>query len=202
MDGEEEVRMKSLIEQLSTFCDGVCLNSYDAAKKAFNDGMMPDGNKWAKKPVPKLGFDNAPMISKVKKKDVGGIIEYQFKLDLGPGRGGGGGIGVDTSMTNQLINLLGTKKEVIDNVSMAFEDFVKKYKRKLNASLADWMKKEDFVWGFLKENPRNFIVDDIMLRNVEYKAPMIDPSRRKWPAGRTEIWMPITAEVIMKVRRK
>jgi hypothetical protein len=195
-----------LIEELAEYTGELTLEeskeAYVEAKKFFTRGILPGGTKWLQVPPVKLGFDNAPEVTRVKKKESGDTIIYSARVVLAPGKGGGGGVGADSRDSNHIFNLLGTDAATIKGVKKAFAEKVKMHKNKLNSLLEGVLKKRllERLVGY--ENRNDYVLKDVSFKRVRYGEPMVDPTRRKWPAGRTEIWVPITVDLMATVRRK
>jgi hypothetical protein len=203
--------MRKLVEKLASHIDTPELlesNQYSKAKDFFEKGILPDGSKWHSRPVVRLGLDNSPVITKVKKKQKGDVTQYSFRVRFAPGKGGSGGAGIDPVASNQFFSLLGTSKKDIREAGKAYSEFVKKRTSKLNDALRVWMLRgskggQDFKWRLVGWQDRdNYTIDNLVFKGIKYEAPMVDPTRRKWPAGRTEIWAPVIADVIMTLKSK
>ena len=82
------IREDALIESAKAKGD-----SYGDAALFFKSGTQPDGGKWKDRIIPKLGFNNAPVVMKAKKKPTKNGMVYTATLKLAPGKGGGGGVG-------------------------------------------------------------------------------------------------------------
>lgn len=203
--------MRKLVEKLADHIDKPELlesDQYTAAKNFFEKGILPDGSKWHSKPVVKLGLDNNPVVTKVKKKSNGDKTQYSFRVRFAPGKGGSGGAGIDPTASNQFFSLLGTDKKDIREAGKAYGEFVKKSTTKLNSALRTWMLRgprggQDFKWRLVGWPDRDkFTIEDLVFKGIKYEAAMVDPTRRKWPAGRTEIWSPVIADVVMTLKAK
>lgn len=171
----------------------------------FNKKVLPDGSHWGGRLTPAMGFNNAPARSREKKKPMkDGGFQYTARLRMAPGKGGGGGAGIPPVASNQLFCMMGADGNTISKVSKAFDKYVHKYHSKLNESLRVWLRKKDnFIHHIVGWSERNkYEIGDVTFKNVRYETPMVDPARRKWPAGRTEIWQPVVADVIIEVKRK
>lgn len=205
------MRLKALSESIDGIREDALIesakakgDSYGDAALFFKRGAQPDGGKWKTRIIPRLGFDNAPMATKIKKKSTIDGLVYTATLKFAPGKGGGGGIGIDAAASNHLFNLLGTDKATIGGVSRAYKDFVIKYRRKLNDALRRWLvAPENFLHNIVGWRDRDmYKIEDVSFAWIKYGDPMVDPSRRKWPAGRTEIWIPMTARTIISIKKK
>lgn len=177
---------------------------YGDAVTFFRNKKLPDGSDWGGDISLKFGFDNEPQVSREKKTNTKDGIVYTAKVRLAPGKGGGAGIGIDPAASNQLFNMVGTDKPAIRGVSKAFLNAAKKKSRGLNEALRRWfMKPENFIHKVVGWRDRDkYVIGDVMMRSIRYENPMVDPTRRQWPAGRTEIWIPVTSEVSISVKRK
>ena len=198
--------MKRLIEELAEYTGELILEesreAYLEAKKFFQRGILPDGTKWLQVPPVKLGFDNEPRVVREKKKDTKDGISYTAKVVFEPGKGGGGGAGADPRDSNHIFNLLGTDAATIKGVKKAFSERVRRAKGKLDSALAKWVE-ANFLWRIVGyENRNDYAMGDVTFKRIRYGDPMVDVTRRKWPAGRTEIWTPITVDLVATVRRK
>lgn len=193
------IREDALIESAKAKGD-----SYGDAALFFKIGTQPDGGKWKDRIIPKLGFNNAPVAVKAKKKPTKNGMVYTATLKLAPGKGGGGGVGIDAAASNHLFNLLGTDKKTIDSVSKAYGEFVKKHQRGLGDALRRWvMVPDNFLHNIVGWRQRNmYKIDDVSFTGIRYGSPMVDPTRRKWPAGRTEIWSPVEAKIVVNLSKK
>lgn len=180
-------------------------DAYSSAKKFFAKSVLPDGSKWGKPVNLRFEVVNDPKIKKMKTRDKDdGSIEYLGSVTFSPGKGGGGGMTIDAAASNQLFNMLGTDGKTIGSVSGAFSSFVKGSGRRLNDEIRRWfLDKNNFVHQIVGWSDKdNYKIDDVKFSSIKYGSPMVDPTRRKWPAGRTEIWQPVVASVIIKLRRK
>lgn len=198
--------MKRLIEELAEYTGELTLveskEAYLEAKKFFEKGIRPDGTKWFQVPPVKLGFDNEPRIEKETKKETPTGLVYSARVVFEPGKGGGGGAGADSRDSNHIFNLLGKDEATIKGVKKAFAEKVKKTKGKLDSALLKWIE-ANFLWRIVGyENRNDYVMKDVTFKRIRYGEPMVDPTRRKWPAGRTEIWTPITVDLVATVRRK
>jgi len=208
-EGRHGMGLKQLAESINSITEMAIVedakskgDAYGDALAFFTKGILPDGTKWARTIVPKLGFDNDPAVTKEKKKNTKDGILYQARLRLAPGKGGGGGIGIDPSASNELFNRIGTDPKVLRGASKAFAKSVQKHTRGLNEGLRRWLKKpENFMHRMVPWKDRDkYTIEDVTLKSVRFENPMIDPTRRKWPAGRTEIWVPVVVEISISLR--
>ena len=179
-------------------------DAYGEALNFFKTNTLPDGSKWGSSLTPMLGFDNDPKRTKEKKKDIKDGIQYTARLRLAPGNGGGGGIGVSAAATNHYFNIAGTDPKTLAGMKKGFAAYTRKFKRQLNDALAQWIKKPNlFLHHIVGWDDRDkYTAQDVTFKGIRYEEPMIDPNRRLWPAGRTEIWQPMTADVVVTLKRK
>lgn len=205
------MNLRQLAESVNAMTEEAIVESAKAKGDLYGDALvffsskkLPDGSKWGGDLSLKLGFDNAPQVSKEKKRQTKDGLAYSAKIRLAPGKGGGGGVGVDPAASNHLFNMVGTDKTAIRGVSKAFAAVAKKKSRSLNEAFRRWlMKPENFLYKIVGWKDRDkYAIEDVMLKSVRYENPMVDPTRRQWPAGRTEIWIPVSAEVSIGVKRK
>ena len=203
--------LKKLAENISDISEEALIESakskgdkYGDAMRFFKSKTLPDGGKWGGEMSPKLGFDNAPRISKARKKDVKGGLVYSARIRFAPGKGGGAGIGINPAASNHLFNILGTDNKSVTGVSKAFASFVEKNRSGVNEALRRWLKKHDnFLYNVVGwKNQDMYSIEDVSFKAIKYEDPMVDITRRKWPAGRTEIWVPVTADVVITLRKK
>lgn len=175
---------------------------YGNAIAFFTKGKLPDSSSWDKPLNLGFGYSNDPYISMENIKDTEKGRQYTARIRFAPGMNGGAGISIDPVASNYLFNIIGIEPKVIKAVSKVFGEVVKKKSRSLNDSLAKWLKeKEKFLYhivGF--ENRDKYKIDDIMFKSIRYEDPMIDPTRRKWPASKMEIWIPVTADIIVNLK--
>jgi hypothetical protein len=166
---------------------------------------MPDNARWAGgKPRITAGFDGDVLIKKAKQKDGKNGTIFDFELTLKPGKGGGAGATIQATASNHFFNLVGTEKQAIDGMSKAFTEAAKKATSDIGASIHAWLK-DPANWvhkitgwdSRVKWGPAS-----AKILSLKFGKPMIDPTRRKWPAGRTEIWIPLTVKVQAETRRK
>ena len=73
----------------------------------------------------------------------------------------------------------------------------------MNDSLARWLKNpKNYMHHMVGwENREKYKIDDVTFKSIRYENPMVDPTRRKWPAGRTEIWIPVSADVVIDLKK-
>lgn len=198
--------MKKLAEELAGFIGESAQSSErKAADDLLKKGIMPSGEKWATG-KPKLFFKpgSSDLIVKkekrTRKKD--GSVSYTGDVTFKPGKGGGSGISFDHTASNHFFNLVGTTKAALDGMRAAMSAQAKRDSRRLNNEILQWFKK-NFLWRVVGFDKRNqYKIDKVEFMRVDYKTPMIDPTRRKWPSGRTEVWMPVEARVMVKASPK
>jgi len=179
-------------------------DKYKHAINFFKNGKLPDGSKWGKPLNFRFGYLNPPIITNEKTKESADGIIYNATLSFSPGRGGGSGFTIDATASNQLFNMLGIDKYTIKSVSKAFLDFTKVKSRFINNMVLKYLKSKDtFLYLFAGwENRDVYTISDVMLKSIQYMNPVIDPTRRKWPSGRTEIWVPFRTDVIVNLKNK
>lgn len=203
--------IKKLVEDIDGIAEAAAVaaaaskgDAYGYAAEFFSKGVLPNGSKWPHKIVPFVGFDNDPKISKVERKTTKAGENYSARIRFAPGKGGGAGVSIEPSASDYFFNMLGKDNKAISGVAKAFLPFVKSHSRTLNDDLRRWLKKPEnylhHVVGWA--NKTTYAIDDIVFKSIRYDNPMIDPSRRLWPAGRTEIWVPIMADVVISVKKK
>jgi hypothetical protein len=205
------MNFRELAESVNKISDDAIIESakskgdvYGDALTFFRNKKLPDGSDWGGDISLRLGFDNEPQVSREKKSKTADGLTYSAKIRVAPGKGGGAGIGIDPTASNQLFSMVGTEKPAIRGVGKAFSAMAKRKSRSLNEALRRWlMKPENFMHKIVGWRERdNYKIVDVMLKSIRYENPMVDPSRRQWPAGRTEIWIPVSAEVVISVKRK
>lgn len=193
--------MKRLIEERQSLVESV---DSAAASNFFKKGIMPDGEKWSGG-SPGLFFKavNEPVVTREKKSGED-EISYSARYLFTPGKGGGGGISLDPRASNHFFNLAGTDKKQIAGFQKAIGAAANGSKRGLNSSVLNWFKNPDnLIWRVVGwDNRKKYAISDIRFKGIDYKPAMIDPTRRKWPAGRTEAWIPVTVDVMATLRRK
>ena len=200
--------MKKLIQELAEYCGEELvegLESYAGAKGLFEKGVMPDGSKWmGGKPKITTGFDGDVKISKAKQKDGKNGTIFDFELKLSPGKGGGAGATIAATASNQFFNLVGTDKKAIAGLSKAFTEAAKKATSEIGAGIHQWLSDPTnwvhMITGWDSRVKWNKPSSKIV--SLKLGKPMVDPTRRKWPSGRTEIWIPLTAKIQAEARRK
>lgn len=175
---------------------------YDDAMNFFRTGKLSDGTEYPRDIRAKFGFQNPPRIVRqgsVPHSD--GTTTYTIRLIFGPGRNGGGGIGLNPVASNMLFNSLGTDGRTLDAVRAAFSDHVRRDQRRINEGLRRWVMKHENAVGLVPELEGKRIAD-VVLTNIRYKEPRVDPTRRAWPSSRTEIWVPVVADVVITTKEK
>ena len=202
----------SLVESVRDIVESVITEAADSrngdlaskAKRFFIKGVLPDGSKWGGSTALKFASVNDVRINKASTKEKDGTVNYTASVIFTPGKGGGGGITMDAAASNHLFNMVGTEQKKLDGVASAFSSVSKGRSRGLNESVRRWfVKPENFVHNIVGwKNRKDYVIDDVSFSSITYGTPMVDPTRRKWPAGRTEIWQPVVANVNMKLRRK
>ena len=182
-------------------------DAYGQAMALLTKGIMPDGEKWKDgKPKIFVGFGGAVDVTKVKKKVSKDGAVFSFSLRFAPGKGGGGGVSIPATASNHFFNLVGTGKADIAAMSKAFQSVARGSLKAINTDVSRWMHKpENWVHRLVGWTERDNWVPQLkgmQFRKVVIDAPMVDPTRRKWPSGRTEIWAPLKVEVQVPMKRK
>lgn len=204
-------RLQKLAEKINEISEEVLVEAaiakggdYGNAKAFFKNGRLPDGSSWGKSLGLRYGYDNDPSISNEKKTSTKDGLSYSARITFAPGKGGGAGITIDATASNHLFNMMGTDKSTIDDVSKAFGEYASSNSRTLDASFGRWLKdSENFLHHIVGwKNREKFIIMDVMFKSIKYGPAMVDPTRRKWPSGRTEIWIPVTADVVITLKEK
>ncbi len=196
--------MKRLIEQIEGFVSSEALSESkedDNGTAFFTKGVLPDGSKWAGgKPKIALGFDGDVLV--VRKKIKGG--KATFTVVLRPGRGGGGGATVEAAASNHYFNLSGTDKPSIEGLKKAFGSAAKKSLRGIGAQAEKWLSKRDnWVWRVVGwDDRKDWKVGSVNISKIKLGSAIVDPTRRKWPSGRTEIWMPVEISIVADLEEK
>jgi hypothetical protein len=201
--------MRELIEERQELHEELLMEEdaeYAKAMAFLKKGILPGGGKWKVVPKLKIGFDGEITVSSVKKKKKGDSTEFTFGLKLMPGKGGGGGVGIDPAASNQYFNEAGTDSSPVNGMKKAFLSAAKGSMQTVNAQMTKWFRNRDnWVWRVVGYPDRNmWIPDDKSLKflKTKIKNPMVDPARRKWPAGRTEIWAPLDMQVKVVMKGK
>jgi len=197
---------RDFVEELGAFIGIEPLmegEEYDQAKTMLNKGIMPDGEKWPRgKPKIFVGFDGDILMKRLKRSDDGSVVS--FDLELKPGEGGGAGATIEAAASNHYFNLAGTDAKHIKGMRGAFEAAVKSDTKGLGRDLHKWFKDPDnWVWRIVGWGDRKqWTVKKLTISSITTSGTMIDPTRRKWPSGRTEIWVPLKVTVQAQMRRK
>ena len=200
--------MRKLIHELAEFCGEELVESresYAAAKKLFDDGIMPDGSRWRDgKPRVRAGFDGDVTISKATHKEGKNGTIFAFELKMSPGRGGGAGATIPAPTSNQFFNLVGTDRKAIAGMSKAFLGAAKKSTADIGASIHKWLSDPaNWVHKITGWDSRvKWQKPSTKVLSMKLGKPMVDPTRRKWPSGRTEIWIPLTVKIQAEMKRK
>jgi len=200
--------MKKLVEKLGSFIGEEPLmegREYDLAKVFLSKGLLPDGEKWSDG-VPKLsvGFDGDILVKRIKRKDGSKGTTFTFDMELKPGKGGGSGATIPATASNHYFNLAGTDAAVIKGMKAAFEKAVKGSTRDLGKMLHGWFSDpKNWLWRIVGWGDRDaWTKPKVKILSIRTSGTMIDPTRRKWPSGRTEIWVPLKVSVQADTRRK
>lgn len=201
--------MKKLVEKLGKFINGVPLmegKEYDLAKKYFDTGVMPDGEKWPRgKPDIFVGYDGEIIVSNIKRKAIkGGSTMVTFDMNLSPGKPGGSGATIEAAASNHYFNLAGTEPQSIKGMKDAFNAAVKGDIKGIGEQLHKWFNVSDnWVWRIVGwEDRKAWTKPSVKITKIQPSGAMIDPTRRKWPSGRTEIWVPLKVSVQAEMKRK
>jgi hypothetical protein len=171
----------------------------------FLKGLMPDGSRWRDgRPKVSAGFDGDVTISKATQRDTKNGTMFTFELRMAPGKGGGAGATIPAPTSNQLFNLVGTDKKVISGVSKAFVEVARKSTVDIAASIHRWLSDpKNWVHKITGWDARvGWQKPSTKILSLKLGKPMVDPTRRKWPSGRTEIWIPLTVKVQAEMKRK
>lgn len=199
---------KVLIEKLGEFIDEAPLMEgaeYDQAKLLFDKGIMPDGEKWPRgKPEIFVGYDGDIIVKRVKRKEGNGATMFTFDMELRPGKGGGAGATIEAAASNHYFNLAGTEANIIKGMKDAFGVAVKGDIKGIGKHLHRWFGDPDnWVWRIVGWGDRkSWSKPSVKIARISTSGTMIDPTRRKWPSGRTEIWVPLTVTVQAEMKRK
>ena len=201
--------MRSLITELEGYVGEEVLveEFYQKGKTMLDKGIMPDGERWRDgKPPIQVGTDGVVEISKVKQQGKQPNVLVTFDLKLAPGKPGGGGVTIPAVASNHFFNLAGTDKNVISGMSKAFQEKVKKSTGDINKGLMAWFRKPgNWVWrvvGWQNRDNWTATVKDLRVLNMKVLPPMVDPTRRKWPSGRTEIWAPVNLRIQVPMKSR
>lgn len=200
--------MRKLVEELKKYCSTELVEefeSYTGAKDLFTKGVMPDGSRWGGgRPKVSVGFDGDVDISKAKQREKGDTTTFTFELKLAPGKGGGAGLTIPAPASNQFFNLVGTDKKAIAGMGKAFSEVAKKSTKEIGSAIHEWIADPiNWIHKITGWDARvNWLKPKAKILSIKAGAPMVDPTRRKWPSGRTEIWIPLTVKVEAEARRK
>ena len=200
--------MNKLIQELAEYCGEEIIEGMDAyvgAKRLFEKGVMPDGSKWmGGKPKITAGFDGDVNISKAKQKDGKNGAIFDFELRLAPGKGGGAGATIAATASNQFFSLVGTDKKAIVGMSKAFSEAAKKATGDIGVGIHQWLSDPgNWIHKITGWDSRvKWSRPKAKIVSLKFGKPMVDPTRRKWPSGRTEIWIPLTVKVQAEARKK
>lgn len=202
--------MRHLVERLGSFLGEPLMEGkeYDLAKAFLDKGILPDGDKWPKgKPKVIVGFDGTVDTKRIRGTGPKGgskTAKYKFDLELKPGSGGGGGASIDPAASNHYFNMAGTDAPNIKGMKGAFEAAVKGSTKSLGQQIHKWFSVPDnWVWRIVGWGDRKgWTKPDVKILGIKTSGTMIDPTRRKWPSGRTEIWVPLTVTVQAEMKRK
>jgi len=200
--------MKKLMEKLGQFIGVEPLmegKEYDQAKNFLSKGILPNGDKsTGGKPAIKAGFDGDINIKRLKKKDTKSGTIFKFDLELKPGKGGGAGATIDAASSNHYFNIAGTDSKNVKAMKDAFGTSVKGATKTLGQQLHKWFGDPDnWVWRVVGWSERkSWTKPNVKIAGIRTSGTMIDPTRRKWPSGRTEVWVPLTVTVQAEMKRK
>jgi hypothetical protein len=207
--------MRRFAEELGEFIGAEPLvegTEYDQAKQFLAKGILPNGDRWSRgKPTLRAGFDGDIIVKRVRRKDGKKTTVFTFDIALSPGKGGGAGATIEAAASNHYFNLAGIEgvspeadAESIKGMRKAFEEAARKSTRSLTAGLNKWFAVPDnWVWRIVGWGERNaWTKPKVKVLRIVPGKTMIDPTRRKWPSGRTEIWIPLTVTVQAEMRKK
>jgi len=200
--------MRDLVEKLGKFVDDDVLvegSDADKARLFLTKGILPDGDTLAGGiPKVKVGFDGDIIVKRVKRKDGKKGTIFSFDLELSPGKGGGAGATIDAASSNHYFNLAGTDAAAIKGMKKAFEKVAKGSTKGLGKQLHKWFQDPDnWVWRIVGWGDRkSWTKPSVKIARIKTSGTMIDPTRRKWPSGRTEVWVPLTVTVHAEMKRK
>jgi len=204
--GERSMSYQKYTEQLGEIIGADLMEGSASAdaKRFLTKGIMPDGSKWAGgKPDVWVGYSGDISSSSIKYKREHGKYVYTFQLDIKPGRGGGGGATIDATASNQFFNLAGTDKKTILDMKLAFEKVVNGNKA-VKRDISKWLKDDDnWLWRVVGWGGRkDWTKPKTKILGIYEGAAMVDPTRRRWPSGRTEIWVPLQVTVQAEMNHK
>ena len=151
-----------------------------------------------------VGFDGDIKIAMLKKKESGKNTVFSFDMKLTPGKGGGAGVTIPAPASNHYFNLAGTDSKAVQGMSKAFSEAAKKSTKDIGNSLHRWFaRKGNWLWRIVGwEDRENWKKPEVKVVSIKLGRTMIDPTRRKWPSGRTEIYIPLTVRVQATAQRK
>lgn len=158
-------------------------------------GLLPDGTKVAGG-APRVLFlaYNDPVVGKGKRTEGGGRVRWRGSVTFEPGKGGGAGATIDSRVSNQWFNAAGTERAAVKDMSRAMLAQVKRELRGVGKQLTAWAR-ENLMWRVVGwENRDRYRVHGVSIRRIEPRPVQVDPTRRKWPSGRTEVWVPLVVE--------
>lgn len=192
--------MDHLKAKLGEFLGEDVLTESKESKQAADflmKNILPDGSRLSRKIEPIVGFDGDIVIQSVKRKKIGDSTVFTFDMLLKPGPGGGGGVGVSPASSNQYFNMSGTDKKSVKGMQAAFDKFVKSSRKDIGKQMHRWLKDPgNWVWRIVGWGQRNsWGKPSVKILKVKPSGTMIDPTRRKWPSGRTEVWSPVTVTI-------
>lgn len=200
--------MSRLIVKLCEFLDEDFLvesKEQSQAKELLDNSTMPGGDKWVRKVDLSVGFDGASFSSIKSNKTNDGVI-FRFNVDMTPGKisSGGSGVTIDSAAANYYFNLAGTGKDAINGMKLAFDKKVKASIKDIGKEVHRWFgEEENWVHRIVGMHDKdNWKVKDIKIVEIKPGKTMIDPSRRKWASGRTEIWAPLSIAMQIIMKRK
>ncbi len=201
--------MRNLIMELEGHIGSEVLveEFYDKAKAMLDKGIMPDGERWKDgKPPIQVGMLGVVKVSNLKKVGKDKHQTWTFTLKMSPGKPGGGGVTIPAAASNHFFNLAGLERNVLSGAKKAFQEKVKGSTAKINKGLMAWFRKPgNWVWRLTGWKDREMwqpTVKGVKFSNIKVGKPMIDPFRRKWPSGRTEIWAPLEITVQVPMTQK
>lgn len=170
----------------------------------FKNGIMPGGEKWPGRIIAIVGYLNDPKFKNIKKKNVGDYIVFDFDMELKPGDGGGAGVTIDSSASNYYFSLAGTDASVIKTTSKSFLSFARSNMKSIGSQINKWFSDDkNWIWRLVGwENKDMWKKSDIKIMKIDLDNAIVDPTRRKWPSGRTEIWIPLNIKARVTLKKK
>lgn len=192
--------MRSLIEKLSGDVGIVSEGKDFGAMNLLKKSVMPDGSRAPGGVKMFFAVNNDVKVKPLKEFDG---ENYKAVFVFQPGSGGGSGLSIKPTISNDYFNQVGTGQAQIRDMQIALGKHAKKNSRKLNDDIMKWFKnRKNLVWRAVGwKNKGDYLLHDVDFENVKYGDAWIDPSRRKWPAGRTEAWVPVIVTVNAKMKR-